>query len=221
MCIAVNAQKNGFISIHYGNSSATGDFAGIDPKNTYASYAKAGALLEISLGRKVYKNLGISLSGRIMANSTNAEALAKNEAQSQPSTRTIKVEASSWFTGGLYIGPYLLLPIGQNVTFIPKIQIGISNTSSPEIVTQVYNASYSATKTKEQAEVNSLGSIIGIGFDIKITRSVYLGIKGDYYSTNISYKQVNVSMSNGSSSKIDFTSKVRSLNGSLGIGILL
>ncbi|NOY49943.1 MAG: outer membrane beta-barrel protein [Chlorobi bacterium] len=180
-----------YVGISVGPSFPLGDFSKSDLSDSTSGFAKTGINLKVIYSYKLSHNFGLQLHFVFNANNIDNEAL-KNEAAASKSDYSFSVESNRpWNSGGIYLSPFLRLPISERFTWEIKGNIGLSSAHSPQFIVRGTNTE-SSEKTeyfREVAKAFGLGFGTGTSFMYKLNKYV-LTLDLDYYYSNIHFKEI-------------------------------
>ncbi len=214
------SQDKGYIAFSFGSSTPIGDFASKDPNNDAAGYAKSGLSLDISMGIKFGKHLGMSALFRGQANSTETQAIADQITKQNPGISGT-VESNAWSIGGYMIGGYGSFPISEKVSFDTKVMFGFLTATSPEILLNLNGPGGTAWIKQHSSSSSTFAYLVSAGFKYDVGNRVCLLANFDYLGANPEFNNVETTTSNNGSSKTSFSQSFGTINLGIGIGYRL
>jgi hypothetical protein len=180
-----------YVGISVGPSFPLNDFSKSDLGDTTSGFAKTGVNLKVIYSYKLSHNFGLQAHFIFNSNNLDNEAL-KNEANSNMGDYSFSVESTRpWNSGGIYIAPFLRLPVSDRFTWEIKANIGLSSAYSPQFFIRGTNIE-SSEKTeyyREAAKAFGLGLGAGSSFMYMLKKYV-ISLNFDYYYSNIHFKEV-------------------------------
>ena len=139
LVVFANAQEQPakvMVSLAIGPSIPIGNFGSDDFSNLKSGNASVGVSFDLSLKYKLEKKYGLVAMLRSQTNSFDEEAYEKRLRDRNPDPAlTWSVSASKWRIGGLLVGAYGTIPVGniKENTLQARGLVGYLNATSPEI----------------------------------------------------------------------------------------
>lgn len=207
-------QDSGYIGLGLGASIPLSDFGSTSQTNEQAGYASTGGVFDLTFALKVKGNLGIAAMLRGTANFVDAQAIADQFAAA--SGTSVKVEAGSWGTGDLVVGPYGSFPVSEKTSFEAKALFGFAQASSPSLK---FSRLDGGSLLAEQQEENAVAFtyMIAIGFKFDVGARTCLLASVDYQGLEAEFTDVRIDSGDGSTTRTSFKQPFSMLN--VGVGI--
>ena len=209
------AQDKGFVSVNFGSSIPIGEFASTDENSNSAGYAQTGFLVDVSLGLKFSKHFGVNMLVREQVNKYDAQALADQTKESGVSS---SINTTAWTMGGYMVGCYGSFPISKIFTIEPRIMVGYSTATSPNITINVTDGTTSAWAKVHSASSGSFSYLIGVGYRINAGKSFCFSFNADYLGANPEFSNVVTTYSWGDKEVGTMSQNIETINLSFGIG---
>ncbi len=220
--VATFSQDKGYIAISAGPSIPIGKFAGQGLVANEVTWARLGAMCDISLGYKLNKNFGIAVLIRGQKNETDSEEFIVS--YSNFSIINSSVKSDSWRLGALMGGSYGSFPVSERLSVECRLMFGVLLARSPEIdIIYGLAAGLGAIESKQESSTSAaLGYLMGVGLKYDVARRVCLLVNGDYFGGNAEFRNVSVMvpafMGGGTNT---FSQSFSTINVSAGIGFRL
>lgn len=209
------AQKKGFVSLSLGTANPLGDFGSKEVTNDKAGLANLGLVIDLTAGYIFHDNIGGIVMLRSQANPIDGQVFADALAKQLPSGITSTYSVKSWAIGSFLIGPFGSFKLSEKFDFQPKILVGATSISNPEI-----NVNFSNNSWVKQASTNAsgFGYLIGAGVKYNMGERWCLSGNVDYTGASIDFKDVTTTTSAGTTQKSNITINFASINTTIGIG---
>lgn len=207
-------QDSGYIGFGLGASMPLSDFGSTSQTNERAGYANTGGVFDLTFALKIKGNLGVAAVLRGTANFVDAQAIADQFAAA--SGTSVKVEAGSWSTGDLMVGPYGSFPISEKTCFEAKALFGFAQASSPSLK---FSRLDGGALLAEQQEGNAgaFTYVIALGFKFDVGARTCLLASVDYQGLEAEFTDVRIDSGDGSTTRTSFKQPFSMVN--VGVGI--
>lgn len=203
------SQKNTFLSFSVGLSNPVGDYKSTEPTNNKASAAKTGLSLDLNGGLKFNNNIGAQILIRKQSNSLDKATIE----QAFPVGTFYEVK--SWNITSLLIGPYLSFKLSEKIDLEPRVLIGYTSISSPEI-----SANYSGISFfQESKSGEGFGYLIGSGIKFNISEKWFISGNIDYNAATADINNIKISNSLGNFDFTNISTSFSAINTNIGVGL--
>ena len=179
------------VGLSIGASMPLSDFRKDILNDSTSGFAKTGVALSFNYMYRLTHNFGMQLiinySSNAMDNIKYRNAL---EAE-HPDYGVSVASTKNWTSGGLYLGPYLRLPIGDKLSWDLRALFGFMGAYSPSITIRTTNKENPNEKGEYyivSSRANNFSYSIGTGFKYRIRSNYYLLLFGDYVKSSMDFK---------------------------------
>lgn len=213
--------KRQFIGVSAGISIPTGDFARADIDDSTSGFARSGVNIQMTYGYRLTHNFG--LQAQITYNS-NAFDYTKyeNGLMEQYPDFQVRVESrTNWSSGGILIGPYLRLPLTEQLSWDVRAIAGLYGAYSPDII--IYTSKSALEKDeyyRSPGKGFSFGYSFGTGFKYQFSK-YYLLLYADYVASPMSIDNASGWDWNDQPYSKTFKQEINYISVSLGFAYLL
>lgn len=206
--LAVSSQNNkGQLWVSSGVSDPLGEFKA--PSRIVWGWAKTGVNIRLNYQYKFNKYFGITLFLHGAINDYNADEVRKL-------IPTTNIEAGSWKTTGLNIGPVFIWPISKKVQLEARPTIGLNIASTPEIIFSNSTGYYIKFKSG-----NTPTFVYGFGVGAKffLTDHWFIPVHLDFMASKATFDNLEVTELN-KTIKYKHEQQMNTFNSSVGFGYL-
>lgn len=207
-------QDSGYIGFGLGASVPVSDFGSTSQTNERAGYANTGGVFDLSFALKIKGNLGVAAMLRGTANFVDAQAIADQFVAA--SGTSVKVEAGSWSTGDLVVGPYGSFPISEKTRFEAKALFGFAQASSPRLKFSRLDGGMLLAEQQE-GDASTFTYVIAVGFKFDVGARTCLLAGLDYQGLEAQFTDVRIDSGDGSTTRTSFKQPFSMIN--VGVGI--
>ncbi len=214
------AKNKGYIGFLFGLARPIGKFAS-KKFGAPSGFANQGYLLNISLGYKIGKHLGIAANIHSQSNPFDVATSRMQFQYFYPSYKINEYSATSWTRSGLMVGGFVSTPVNRTLTFDSRVMVGIVNAKSASQSIIYVNGSNLESSTIESKNNLSLSVMAGIGLRYTISEGLSLLANYDYAYAKPTFTKVAIREGNTVIDNATFEQKMASLNFSIGLGVRL
>jgi hypothetical protein len=186
-----------FISLAVGPSFPLGSYKNTDLNDSTSGWAKTGVAIEITYAYKLVHNFGFFVQANYSSNKfdnfTYADALtaAHSIDPVSPDTAFVVESTKNWYTGGFLAGPYLTLPLTENLSWDIRASVGFYGTGSPNLTVKgnISNGDKLENFYMNGGKGYAFAYGFGTGFKYALS-SYYLMVFTHYYNTSVKIKDI-------------------------------
>jgi len=217
-----------YLGLSIGPGFPLSDLAKTNLSDSTSGFAKTGVNFKFVYSYKILHNFGIEAN--FVFNSFNVDINSfKDELNTSQPKYSFSVESKkAWSTGGIYLGPFLRLPITEKFTWDFRALVGLTGGYSPQFKVRSTHLE-SGDKSeyfRETAKTFGVGFAAGTGFKYLFGKYTLM-LNADYYYANLNFEDVTgwgwTSEDNitGTPYSINTDQKVSSIAISIGIAYFL
>lgn len=213
------AYKKHRIGLNIGGSSASGDYAEIDPSKEGSGYAEGGLSIALSYQYSFDKNFAATFYYGSGANRFNAQIYANQLAIQEPSFNW-RVEANAYGVGYVMFG--IKGYTGETFKVYANPMIGFGSMIAPQVDIIASDGINSISQRIRESEPSS-STMLGISFgaDIKASELISINLDCSYFSSEFNIEsELETFDVNGNPIVLNaaYTQPFSALNFSVGIG---
>jgi len=192
IAIGAHSQSNRqYLGLSIGPAFPLSDLAKTNFSDSTSGFAKTGVNFKFVYSYKILHNFGIEAN--FVFNSFNVDINSfKDELNVAEPEYSFSVESNKpWSTGGIYLGPFLRLPITERFTWDLRALVGLTGGYSPQFTvrsTKLDNGDKSEY-FRETARTFGLGFAAGTGFKYNIGKYTLM-LNADYYFASFKFQDV-------------------------------
>jgi hypothetical protein len=214
--------------LNAGVSAPIKDFGSSSPTNDKAGYALTGLALKASAIIKPVREFGFVVSYLYSTNRFNTKQFDLDLTNSIPNIN-FSSSSTPWIARGPLGGMYLEIPLKVNrkdfsnqITLNFEGGAGYFKIISPEIITVASNYRQNVRVTSYASNCNSISYYFGSSMMFKLSPNFCLNFSGNYFYSEASFKNAQISSTNGSPSQFyDFKQTVNFITIAFGFSILI
>lgn len=213
--------KRQFIGVSAGISIPTGDFAQANIDDSTCGFARSGVNIQMTYGYRFTHNLG--LQAQITYNSNAFDYIKyENGLMEQYPDYQVSVESrTNWSSGGILIGPYLRLPLTEQLSWDVRALFGLYGAYSPDIIIHTSKGALEKNDYyRNPGKGFSFGYSLGSGFKYQFSK-YYLLLYADYVASPISIDNASGWDWNDQPYSTTFKQEINYISVSLGFAYLL
>ncbi len=218
---SVNRQN---LSLSIGASMPQSDFRKDLINDSTSGFAKTGVALEFNYMYRLTHNFGLQL---MISYSSNAMDNIKyrNALELEHPDYGVSVESNkNWTSGGIFLGPYVRLPLNSKLSWDIRALAGYMGAYTPSITVRAAHKENPNDKLEHylvSSRATSFGYALGTGFKYRVRSDMYVLLFGDYFNTTMKFKDVSGWDWDSEPYSDSFNQKITYFSVTLGIGYIL
>lgn len=222
--LSANAQEQPskiMVSLAVGPSIPFGNFGSDNFSNLKSGNASVGVAFDLSLKYKLEEKYGLVAMLRSQTNSFDEDAYQKVLMARNPDPAlTWNVSASKWRIGGLLVGAYGTIPIGdiKEITLQMRGLVGYLNATSPEVNAIATGFSQPVFSKTVEGSGGGFAHLLGLTFTRSYTNNFSLHASLDYLGAGLGFNNV-VNNSNSFGQTLTTTSSYTQNYTTINVGI--
>jgi len=186
------AQKNPkqYIGLAIGPSFPTGQYAATNLSDSTSGFAKTGIAAEFTYSYRITHNIGFQAIINYSGNSVDYQSF-KSQLQSTNPGYAISVEIDrNWSSAGIMVGPFLTLPISDELSWDIKGLFGVYSAYSPAYIIYARDSldlnAPPSEFTKQPTKAISYSYLISTGIKYKLS-DYYILLFADYVGSPLQF----------------------------------
>jgi hypothetical protein len=193
-----HAQDKGFVAIHLGPSLPMGDLAGKSLSDPSAGFAKTGYQFDASFGYKLADKFGVTTMIRRQSLGYDVDAIAGPLMLfSALFGSQLTVESTNWGISSLLAGGYGDFAIGEKIAINPRLMVGLSRVSLPEITIEGSVMGTPIEMTTSADAAMSFSYLLGAGGRYNVSEKIFVSANLDYLGAKANFKNIKTTSSAG------------------------
>lgn len=185
---SVNRQN---IGLSIGASFPLSDFSKTILSDSTSGFAKTGVALAFNYSYRVTHNFGFQMIINYSSNAIDNMEYRRALELEHPDYGVSVESTKNWNTGGLFIGPFLTLPLNSKLSWDFRGLGGFFGAYSPNATIHATNFENPNDKKEmiiETSRASNFAYMLGSGFKYKVTSSTNILIFGDYVGSSLKFK---------------------------------
>jgi hypothetical protein len=217
---SIYSQDKGYIALTIGASSPMGAFSSKNTNDDSSGLALTGAVVDLSMGYKLSKTLGVAFMIQKQANQLDGQVFIDNIKQNNP-TFSGTVATTSWIANSILVGGYGSFPIAKKISLESRALVGMAYASSPELSINLTDTNgNNAWFQKSSSNGSSFAYVVGVGLKYDLWKKFCLLAHVDYHNTKPTFKDT-ITTNSGPLNSNSYSVTFQTINYGLGIGYRL
>lgn len=186
--------------INLGVGFPTGEYADTEQ----GGGAKSGLGIGVEFQYNLTESFYLGAMYRNQTNGTDEAAMRRALATSAPvGINVASLSVSNWKLNDYMVGMGTISSLNnEDIKVYTKIMIGLCNANSPSIQTTLSDGNTQLNLNQLSAEANNFAALFGLGFRVHAGESVDVLISGDYFTTNLTFDDVLISVQGQGTSNV-------------------
>jgi len=218
---SVNRQ---YLGLSIGPSFPNSDFQKAVLDDSTSGFAKTGVALTFNYAYRLTHNFGLQLVINYSSNKIDNQAY-KNALELEHPNYGVSVESTkNWSSGGVFLGPYLRFPLGNNLSWDITALGGYFGSYSPSITIRATNNNDHTDKNEYyvvSSRASNFGYILGTGFKYRVKSQYYILLSADYVNSSLRFNQSSGWDWDGEPYESKFTQNISYYTITVGLGYIL
>lgn len=182
-----------FLGLSIGPSYPLSDFSKAILDDSTSGFAQTGLAIDFNYAYRLTHNFGLMVEINYSSNKIDNYKY-KNALEAEHPEYGVSVESTkSWSSGGIFVGPYLRLPLGDKLSFDVRALGGYFGSYSPAITIRTTKKDDLNDKNEFyilSSRASNFGYNLGAGFKYRFKSTYYLLLSADYINSSLKFKGV-------------------------------
>jgi hypothetical protein len=191
------------VNVAVGPCFPFGDYGSRDLDNPRAGFSLVGLSTKLRVGYQVSKNLYVVSDAVWFYNPVDANTFLNSYTNSHPSSifDSYKITTNAWNTYGLMFGVSKAFTF-TDISLELKGMVGVVQGRYSNISVDQVDFDNDSTKTINYNGKNATQVAMDIGFNFKtkLSQAVGISVGGDYFGSEMHFKELSIEQSNGNNS---------------------
>ncbi|HEY9116161.1 MAG TPA: hypothetical protein VIN10_15795 [Bacteroidales bacterium] len=210
-----------YVGLAIGPSFPVGNYSETNISDSTSGFAKTGIALEFTYSYRLTQNLGFQAIINYGSNGLDYKSYQSQLEEAHPGYTAVVEVSRNWSSGGIMVGPFLTLPISNQLSWDVKGLFGVYNAYSPGFIIYASDSLNLAAPPDEfirqSANAISYGYLISTGFKYKLS-NYYLLLFADYISSPLKFNNASGWDWNSEPYKASFNQDISFVTITLGLG---